>query len=159
LNSLRFGVASFSIGGLSCEPLAFWVAFFFIGGLCSEPLAFCVCLFFHRRSLFLAPYVFGLPLFSSEVFVFSPLRFEVASFFIGGLCFEPLAFWDCLFFYRRSLFLAPCILRLPLFSSVVFVFSPLSFRVASFFIGGLCFEPTNEGCNNTHLFVALAYLA
>jgi hypothetical protein len=45
-----------------------------------------------------------LPLFSSEVFVLSLLFFGVASFFIGGLCFEPLAFWGCLFFHRGSLF-------------------------------------------------------
>jgi hypothetical protein len=46
----------------------------------------------------------------------SPLCFGVASFCIGGLCFEPT-------------------------------------------IGGLCFEPTNEGCNNAPSFMALAYLA
>jgi hypothetical protein len=44
------------------------------------------------------------------------------------------------------------------FSSEVFVLSPLRFGVASFFIGGLCFEPTNEGCNNAPSFVALDYL-
>jgi hypothetical protein len=37
--------------------------------------------------------------------------------------------------------------------------SPLRFGVASFFIGGLYFEPTNEGCNNAPLFMALTYLA
>jgi hypothetical protein len=36
--------------------------------------------------------------------------------------------------------------------------SPLHFGVAPFFIGGLCFEPTNKGCNNVPLFVSLAYL-
>jgi hypothetical protein len=36
---------------------------------------------------------------------------------------------------------------------------PLCFRVDSFFIGGLSFKPTNEGCNNAHSFVALAFLA
>jgi hypothetical protein len=34
----------------------------------------------------------------------------------------------------------------------------MHFRVAIFFIRGLCFEPTSEGCNNAHLFVALAFL-
>jgi hypothetical protein len=50
------------------------------------------------------------------------LRFlvGVTSFFIGG--FEPLAFWDCLFLGWRS-----------------FVLSLLHFRIASFFVGGLCF--------------------
>jgi hypothetical protein len=38
-------------------------------------------------------------------------------------------------------------------------FEPFSFWVASFFIGGLYFEPMNEGCNNAHSFVTLAYLA
>jgi hypothetical protein len=47
---------------------------------------------------------------------------------------------------------------LPLFSLEVFVLRPLHFGVASFFIGCLCFEPTNKGCNNVPLFVALAYL-
>jgi hypothetical protein len=37
--------------------------------------------------------------------------------------------------------------------------SPLRFGVVSFFIGCLCFERTNEGCNNAHSFMALAYLA
>jgi hypothetical protein len=37
--------------------------------------------------------------------------------------------------------------------------SPLCFGVASFFIGDLCFEPTNEGCNNAHSFMTLAYPA
>jgi hypothetical protein len=46
---------------------------------------------------------------------------------------------------------------LPLFSSNVFVLSPLHFGVASFFIGGLCFEPMNEGCNNAPLFVAFSF--
>jgi hypothetical protein len=54
--------------------------------------------------LFLAPCILVLALFSSEIFVLSPLRFWFASFFIGGLCFEPLAFWGCLFFHRRSFF-------------------------------------------------------
>jgi hypothetical protein len=40
----------------------------------------------------------------------------------------------------------------------VFVFSPLHFGVTSFFIGGLCFEPMNEGCDDAPSFVALAYL-
>jgi hypothetical protein len=53
----------------------------------------------------------------------SPLHFGLASFFIRGFCFiEPLAFWGCLFFHRRSL-----------------VLSPLDFGVASFFNGGICF--------------------
>jgi hypothetical protein len=55
--------------------------------------------------------------------------------------------------------LSPLCFGLPLFSSEVFVLSPLHFRVASFFIGGLCFEPMNEGCNNVPSFVALAYQA
>jgi hypothetical protein len=33
-----------------------------------------------------------------EVFVLSPFRFGVVSFFNGGLYFEPIAFWGCLFF-------------------------------------------------------------
>jgi hypothetical protein len=37
--------------------------------------------------------------------------------------------------------------------------SPLHFGVASFFIRDLCYEPTNECCNNAPWFVALAYLA
>jgi hypothetical protein len=86
--------------------------------------------------------------FSSEVFLLSLLHFGVASFFIEGLSFKPLAFWGCLFFHRRYFFLAHCVLGLPLFSSEVFLLSPLRFVVASFFIGGLSFEPTNEGCNN-----------
>jgi hypothetical protein len=57
----------------------------------------------------------------------NPLHFRIASFFIGGLCFEPIAFWSCLFFHRRSLFLAPYILGLSLFSFEVFVLSPLHF--------------------------------
>jgi hypothetical protein len=36
---------------------------------------------------------------------------------------------------------------------------PLCFGVASFFLGGLCFEPRNEACNNAPSFVSLAYLA
>jgi hypothetical protein len=35
----------------------------------------------------------------------------------------------------------------------------LNCGVGSFFIGGLCFEPMNEGCHNAPSFVALAYLA
>jgi hypothetical protein len=66
----------------------------------------------------------GLHLFSSKVFVLSPLHFRVASFFIGGIYFNPL-----------------------------------HFGVDSFFIGGLYFEPMNKGCYNAPLFVALAYLA
>jgi hypothetical protein len=57
------------------------------------------------------------------------------------------------------MFWAPSVLGLPLFSSEVFVLSPLCFGVASFFIGGLCFEPTIEGCDNALLVLALAYLA
>jgi hypothetical protein len=38
----------------------------------------------------LSPLHLGLPLFSSEVFVLSPLRFGVASFFIVEFCFEPM---------------------------------------------------------------------
>jgi hypothetical protein len=81
------------------------------------------CLFFHRRSFvlsllrssvasffigalsFCAPCVLGLPLFSSEVFRFEPLRFGIASFLSEVFCFEPLAFWGCLFFYQRSFIL------------------------------------------------------
>jgi hypothetical protein len=46
----------------------------------------------------------GLPLFSSEFFVISPFAFfGVASFFIEGLCDEPLCvFWGCLFIHWRS---------------------------------------------------------
>jgi hypothetical protein len=51
-------------------------------------------------------------------------------------------FWGCHFFHQRS-----------------FVLSLLRFGVASFLIGGLCFEPMNEGCNNAPSFMALAYLA
>jgi hypothetical protein len=68
-----------------------------------SPLHFGVASFFHRRSLFWAPFVLGLPLFSSEVFVLSPFWFGVASFFIRDLWYEPLAFWGWLFFRRRSL--------------------------------------------------------
>jgi hypothetical protein len=50
-------------------------------------------------------------------------------------------------------------LGLPLFSSEAFVLSSLHFVVASFFIGDLCFEPMNEGCNYAPSFMALAYLA
>jgi hypothetical protein len=82
----------------------------------------------------------GLPLFHWRYYFSSPLHFDVASFFIGGLCFwapcvlglllfssdvfifEPLVFWGCLFFRWRSLFS-----------------SPLHFGVASFFVGGLYF--------------------
>jgi hypothetical protein len=39
-----------------------------------------------------------LPLFSSKVFLLSPLHFRVVSFLIGGLCFEPLVFGSYLFF-------------------------------------------------------------
>jgi hypothetical protein len=53
-------------------------------------------LFFHWRFSFWTLCALGLPLFSSEVFLLSPLHFGVASFFIGGFSFEPLAFWGCL---------------------------------------------------------------
>jgi hypothetical protein len=85
--------------------------------------------------------------------------FGVTSFFVGGLRYEPLAFWGCLFFSSEVFVWAPFVLGLPLFSSEVFVLSPLCFGVASFFIGGLCFEPTIEGCDNALLVLALAYLA
>jgi hypothetical protein len=52
----------------------------------------------------------------------SSLHFGVTTFFIRGLCFEPLAF------------------GVALFSSEVFILSPLRFGVATFFIGYLCFE-------------------
>jgi hypothetical protein len=84
----------------------------------------------------------GSPLFSSKVF-----------------CFEPLAFWDCLFYHRRSfilnplyfgvasffirglLFWAPCVLDLPLFSLEVFCFGPLAFWMCLFFHWRpFCFE-------------------
>jgi hypothetical protein len=58
-----------------------------------------------RGLCFRAPFILGLPLFSSKVFVFSLLHFSVASFFIRGLYF-----------------LAPCILGLPLFLLEVFIF-------------------------------------
>jgi hypothetical protein len=44
-------------------------------------------------------------------------------------------------------------------SSKVFYLEPLVFRSVSFFLGGLCFEPTNESCNNVPSFVTLAYQA
>jgi hypothetical protein len=96
------------------------------------PFTLWGCLFFHRGSFFWAPCVLGLHLFLSEVFLLSPLHFKVASFFIGGLSFEPLVFYVCFFFYQRSFFWATCVLGLPLFSSDVFLLSPLHFRVASF---------------------------
>jgi hypothetical protein len=55
--------------------------------------------------------------------------------------------------------LSPLRFGLPLFSSEVFILSPLCFGVSYFFIGGLCFEPMTEGCNNAPLFLALAFLA
>jgi hypothetical protein len=70
-----------------------------------------------------------------------PLRFVVASFFIGGICFGPLAFWGCLFFHRRS-----------------FILVPLHFGVAFFLSEVFYFEPANEGCNNASSFAALAYV-
>jgi hypothetical protein len=54
----------------------------------------------------------------------NPLRFGVGSFFVGGLCYEPFAFWGYIFFFWE-----------------VFVLSPLHFGAASFFIEGLCFKP------------------
>jgi hypothetical protein len=48
---------------------------------------------------------------------------------------------------------------LPLFSLEVFILNPLCFGIATFFIRGLCFEPTNKDCNNAPSFMALAYLA
>jgi hypothetical protein len=82
----------------------------------------------------------------------------VTSFFIECLCFEPFALRDCLIYYWRSLFWDPCVTGLPLFLSEVFVLSPLHYGVASFFIGGICFESMNEGCLNAPSFMALAYL-
>jgi hypothetical protein len=64
----------------------------------------------------------GLPLFSLEVFLF-----------------DPIAFWDYLFFHQRS-----------------FILSPLCFGVASFSLKAFLFEPTSEGCENAHLVMALA---
>jgi hypothetical protein len=49
-------------------------------------------------------------------------------------------------------------LGLPLFSPEVFVLSSLRFGVASFFIAGLCFEPTTEGCDNALLVVGFGLL-
>jgi hypothetical protein len=54
---------------------------------------------------------------------------------------------------------APCVLGLPLFSSEVFDLGPLCFGVASFFIGGLWFEPMGEGCDIVPSCMALACLA
>jgi hypothetical protein len=84
----------------------------------------CCCvtqyLFFHRRSFTGAPCIFrGASLFSSDIFLLSPLCFRDTSFFV-------LAFY-----------LAPCILGVPFFLSEVFLFSPLGFRGASFFVVGL----------------------
>jgi hypothetical protein len=36
----------------------------------------------------------------------SPLYFRVASFFIVDLLFQPITFWGCLFFHRRSFVLS-----------------------------------------------------
>jgi hypothetical protein len=44
-------------------------------------------------------------------------------------------------------------LGLPLFLSKVFVLSLLYFGVASFFIGGFCFEPSTKGCDNALLVI------
>jgi hypothetical protein len=42
--------------------------------------------------------------FCEVALLLSPYMLVVASFFVRGLYFEPLAFWGCLFFHRRSLF-------------------------------------------------------
>jgi hypothetical protein len=52
--------------------------------------AFSGCLFFHRRSFAWALCIFGVPLFSSEVFYVSPFAFLGAYFFIKGLLYEPM---------------------------------------------------------------------
>jgi hypothetical protein len=132
-----FRVATFFIEGLSFKPLAFLGCLFFIEGLSFEPT---------NEGCNNAP-------------SFVALRFGVASFFIRDLSFEPLAFWGCLFFHRRSFFSALYVLRLSLFSSKVFLLSPIHFGVASFFIGYPSFKPMNECYNNAPSFVALAYLA
>jgi hypothetical protein len=131
------------------SPIFLVVASFFLRGLYLEPLSFWGYLFFHQRSLLRAPCILWLPLFSSEVFPLSPLQFGVASSFIGGLCFEILVFWGCLFLHQRSLLRAPCILGLTPFSSDVIASSPLCFGAASFFIGGFCFELMNIVCKRT----------
>jgi hypothetical protein len=54
-----------------------------------RPLHFGIASFFIEGLLFCAHCILGSPLFSSEVF-----------------CFEPLVFWGCLFFHRRSFVLS-----------------------------------------------------
>jgi hypothetical protein len=118
-----FGASLFHQRTLFFSLLHFRVASFFIDGLYFQAPCVLWLPFFIRGLYFLAPCVLGLLIFSLEVFVF-----------------EPLAFWGCLFFHQRSLFLsllrfrvayffirglyfwAPCIIGLLLFSSEVFIF-------------------------------------
>jgi hypothetical protein len=61
-------------------------------------------LLFSSDVFVMSPLRFGVASFSSKVSVLSPLRFGVAYFFIEGFCFEPFAVWGCLFFHQMSLF-------------------------------------------------------
>jgi hypothetical protein len=54
--------------------------------------------------------------------------------------------------------LSPLRFVVAFFSSEVFCLNPLHFGIASFFIGGLLFKTTSEGCNNAPSFVALSYI-
>jgi hypothetical protein len=65
----------------------------FLGHVLGSPL-------FRPRSFSLAPYIFAVASFSSDVFFLSSLCFGVASIFIESIFSEPLAFWGCLFFIR-----------------------------------------------------------
>jgi hypothetical protein len=85
--------------------------------------------------------------------------FRGVSFFIGDVLFKPPYVSGCLFFLSEIFIWIPLRLGVHLSSSKVFYLKPLVFRGASFFLGCLCFEQTNESCNNAPSFVTLAYQA
>jgi hypothetical protein len=115
---------------------------FFIGGLYLEPLVFRCASFFYQTSFVRSHLCLEVSLFSSEMFYLNPLMYRGASFFLS-----EIFIW------------IPLRLGVHLSSSKVFYLEPLVFRGASFFLGCLCFEQTNESCNNAPSFVTLAYQA
>jgi hypothetical protein len=89
----------------------------------------------------------------------SPFTFlGVASFFIGGLFYEPLCVsWGCLFFHRWSFFMSPFVFLgvASFFHWMSFLMSVFAFlRVTSFSSEIFFDEPMNEGFDNTPLFMA-----
>jgi hypothetical protein len=86
IKPLHFKVATFFIEGL------FYHLFFSSKVFLTMPLHFRIASFFIRGLFNRAPCILGLPLFSSEVVLTSPLRFWVPLFSSEDFLTESLAF-------------------------------------------------------------------